>query len=143
MEWVVIFLLFLHFFALALGTGSGFAAARLGPLVGTATPEARQTLFKLGLMLGRNGHIAIGTLWVTGLLMLWIEYGAAWGELSLWFWFKILLVIVYSGTIGVGTAAFRRFTTGDVAASGRAALMGKINAVLGPLIILSAVIAFH
>lgn len=143
MEWVVIILLFLHLFALAIGTGSGFAAARLGPLIGTASPQERKSLFKLGIMLGRNGHIGIGTLWVTGLLMLWLEYGSVLGSLSAWFWFKILLVVIYSATVGVGTAAFRRFTQGDVAASGRAALMGKINAILGPLIILSAVIAFH
>lgn len=142
MFWVVAILLFLHLFGLAFGMGSGIAASRIGPFVGTASENERQSLFKLGRMLGRNAHIGLGTLWVTGLAMVWLEYGSNLGGLSLWFWFKILLVVVYSATVSIGTASFRRFTDGDVAASGRAALMGKINIILGPLIILSAVVAF-
>lgn len=141
MEILINILIFLHILGLVIGMGSGVALSRLGPFYGQISEDQRGVLFKFAFLLGRNGHIGLGLLWVTGILVVWLKYGGV-ADFSWWFWAKMVLVVILSASIGMGSAAFRKFAAGDMGASARAAMAGKINAVAGVLIILSAVFAF-
>jgi putative membrane protein len=128
-----------HILGLVLGMGSGMALSRMGPFYGQAG-EAKGVLFSFGRLLGKNGHIGLGLLWVTGILLIIMKWDIT--SMSPWFWAKMVFVVILSAGIGMGSAAYKKFVAGDVAASGRAALFGKINAVAGVAIILCAVFAF-
>lgn len=141
MELVVVILIFLHLMGLVIGMGSGIALSVLGPLHGTATEDQRSLMFNIGARFARNGHVGLALLWITGPLILWLRYGGI-GGLSSWFWVKIALVIALSASIGMGSAAYRKFSAGDTGASARVALTGKINGIVGILVVLTAVLAF-
>lgn len=142
MDIVVKFLLFLHFFGLVIGMGSGLAMSRMGPLAQNASDDQRSVLFSAGKMLSQNGHIGLGLLWVTGLLMVWLKYGALDG-LGIFFWIKMILVVVLSASIGMASAAYKRVRAGDASAMPRVKMFGMINGLAGLGVILSAVFAFN
>lgn len=132
-------LIVLHILGLVIGMGSGYAARRLGPLYGTAG-EHRGVLFQVGKALGKNGHIGLALLWVTGIAL--VVMGRDITDMSGWFWAKMVFVLILSASVGMGGAAYRRFAAGDNSASGRVALMSKVTALSGVAIILCAVFAF-
>lgn len=142
MDILINLLIALHILGLVIGMGSGMANARLGPMYGTASAEQRSLLFKIGSMLGKNGHIGLGLLWITGILVVWLKYGGV-GEFTFWFWVKMVLVVALSASIGIGSSAYRKFAAGDMGASARVAIAGKISAVCGVLVIVSAVFSFQ
>jgi len=141
MDILINILIFLHLFGLVIGMGSGIALSRIGPLYGTSSEEQRKLLFRLAMMLGKNGHIGLGLLWITGPLVVWLKFGTL--DLGPWFWAKMVLVVILSASIGMGSAAFRKFAAGDMAASARVALTSRISGLAGLLIILTAVFAFN
>ena len=132
----------LHLLGLVIGMGSGIALGVMGPLYGQAKDGERSLLFRIGNALGRNGHVGLGLLWVTGILIVFLKYGGI-GAMTPWFWAKMVAVVALSASIGIGSAAYRRFQAGDNGASARVALTATINKVLGPVIILLAVFAFN
>jgi len=134
-------LVFLHLAALVFGMGAGIALIRLGPYYGQVGEEARAKLFILGRTFGKTANISLVVLWVSGILAVWLKYGGV-GGLSGWFWAKMVLVVILSGSIGMGSAAYRKFVAGDMGASARAAMAGRINLVAGMGVILCAVFAF-
>ncbi len=141
MDIFVNILVFLHLAALVFGMGSGFALSRLGPYYGQVGEDAKLKLFVLGRRYSKTANMALAVLWVTGLLTVWLKYGGVAG-LSGWFWAKMILVVILSASIGMGSAAYRKFVGGDVGASSRAAMAGRINLVAGLGVILCAVFAF-
>lgn len=141
MDIVVSLLIFLHFMGLVIGMGSGIAMGVLGPMYGQASEEQRGLLFRIGKLLGRNGHIGLALLWITGPLIIFLKYGGL-GAMTDFFWIKIVFVVILSASIGIGSAAFRRWANGDMSASGRVALTSKINGACGILAVLFAVLAF-
>ncbi|MCB9994215.1 MAG: hypothetical protein H6873_11235 [Hyphomicrobiaceae bacterium] len=141
MEFAANLVLALHLFSLALGTGSGVANSAIGQLYGTSSAEQRSVLFKLAAGLGRNGQIAIGLLWVTGIALIFMK-GYNLMEMPVMFWIKIVFVIILSGASGMASAAARRFANGDMAASTRAAMFGTVAGVSSVVVILCAVFAF-
>lgn len=134
-------ILALHFLGLVIGMGSGMALGVVMPRIGKAGEGERGKLFGIGDALVRNVNIGLGLLWVTGILIVLLNYGGI-GGLSFWFWIKIGLVVVLSASIGMGSAAYRRLKSGDKASAARLAMTGRINLITGPLIILAAVLAF-
>ncbi|MCB1517250.1 MAG: hypothetical protein KDJ19_06495 [Hyphomicrobiaceae bacterium] len=142
MEFAANLVLALHLFSLAMGTGSGIANSAIGPLYGPSSAEQRNVLFKLAAVLGRNGQIAIGLLWITGIALIFMK-GYNLMEMPVMFWIKILFVIILSGASGMASAAARRFANGDMAASTRAAMFGMVAGVSSVVVILCAVFAFE
>mgnify|MGYP000392144044 CR=1 FL=1 len=142
MDIVIKILLFLHFFGLVIGMGSGVAMSRMGPLAQNANDDQRSILFTAGKMLSQNGHIGLGLLWVTGLLMVWLKYGSVDG-MSVYFWIKMILVVILSASIGMASAAYKRVRGGDLSAMPRVKMFGMINGLAGLGVILSAVFAFN
>ena len=141
MDIFVTVLIALHFLGLAIGAASvvafGVVMARIGP---TKDGE-RARLFSIGDTLVRYGHIALGLLWVTGILLVVFAYGGV-GGLGAWFWVKLVIVVALSASMGMGSAAYRKFKADDMGASGRVAVTNAVNMVAGVLIILFAVMAF-
>lgn len=132
----------LHIFALVLGMGSGMANTRLGPLYGAASQDQKNILFKVGAGLSKNGHIGLGLLWITGIALIFMR-GWDITAMPLAFWVKMLFVIILSATVGMGSAAAKKFAAGDMAASTRAAMFGAASGVSGIIIIIAAVFAFQ
>ena len=132
----------LHLLGLVITMGSSMALSLVMPRIATAGEGERDGLFGIGSGLMRNANIGLGLLWVTGILAVVLIYGGV-GGLGLWFWIKIALVVVLSASIGMGSAAFRRFKAGDRASGARLAMIGNINLITGALIILTAVFAFR
>lgn len=141
MDILINLLIAFHLLGLVVGMGSGIALSLTGPMYGKANDDQRSQLFKLGNLLSRNGHVGLALLWVTGPIVIFLKYGG-FGALSPWFWVKIVLAVILSASIGIGSAAYRKFQAGDMGASARVAMTGKINLVCGLLIILTAVFAF-
>ncbi len=131
----------LHFLGLVIAMGSSVAFLLVMPRIASAGEGERDQLFGVGSGLMRNANIGLGVLWLTGILSVVLKYGGVDG-LDFWFWTKIALVVVLSASIGMGSAAFRRFKGGDKASGARLAMIGKINLITGTLIILTAVLAF-
>ena len=131
----------LHLLGLVIAMGSSVALPLVMSRIASAGEGERDKLFGVGSGLMRNANIGLGLLWVTGILSVVLKYGGIDG-LDFWFWTKIVLVVVLSASIGMGSAAFRRFKAGDKAAGERVAMIGKINLITGALIILTAVLAF-
>lgn len=140
MDILVNILLFLHFFGLVLGMGSGMALSNATRIV-TAAP-AESGFERFTGMLARNGHIGLGLLWVTGLLMVWLRYGGV-GAFSVWFWIKMVLVVVLSAAVGMGAAAYRKAKAGDGEAARRAKIASTVSGLSGIGIIFAAVFAFN
>lgn len=141
MDILVNLLIALHLFSLVLGMGSGIALTVVMKRVGAARDEERARLFALGSTFSRNGHIGLGLLWITGIVVAFLKYGGL-GGFGAWFWIKMALVIVLSASIGMGSAAYRKFRNGETAASGRMAMFSTLSAAAGMLTIVAAVFAF-
>jgi len=141
MEIVNAVIIALHLFGLVITMGAGMALRLVMPRIASAGEGERDRLFGIGDALMRNAHIGLGLLWLTGILVVVLKYGGIDG-LSFWFWIKIALVVVLSASIGMGSAAYRRFKAGEKASGARLAMIGKINLVTGALVILAAAFAF-
>jgi len=141
MDIVVNILIAAHLMGLVLVSGSGIAMGVVMPFHGQAGAGEKSVVLSIGKALARNGHIGLGLLWVTGPLVVWLKYGGV-GAFGSWFWIKMALVVTASAAVGIGSAAYRRFAAGDTGASGRVAAMGRVNLIVGPLIVLTAVFAF-
>lgn len=131
-------LIFIHFFGLVLGMGSGMA-------MGTAMRGVDRStggFDKLTRALARNGHVGLALLWVTGPLIVWLKYGGFAG-LGFWFWVKIAFVVVLTAALGIGAINFRKAREGDRDAAKRAAMIGMLSGISGLIVIFAAVFAFN
>jgi protoporphyrinogen IX oxidase len=133
-------LLFLHFFGLVIGMGSGIALSTVSRLV--VNPGAESGFDKVMVALARNGHVGLGLLWLTGLLMVWLKYEGV-GAFDFWFWIKIAFVIVLTASVGIGSAAARRARAGEAGAAGRTKMASMVSGISGLIIIFAAVFAFN
>lgn len=131
-------LIFIHFFGLVLGMGSGMA-------MGTAMRGVDRStggFDKLTSALARNGHVGLALLWISGPLIVWLKYGGFAG-LGFWFWVKIAFVIVLTAALAIGAVNFRKARQGDREAAKRAAMIGMVSGISGLIVIFSAVFAFN
>ncbi|WP_404403167.1 hypothetical protein [Pelagibacterium halotolerans] len=135
-------LLFLHFFALVLGMGSGIALSMQARMLAGAGPEVRAGFLRYGEMLRVNSYVGIALLWITGPLIVWLRYDGA-GGLGGWFWAKMAFVVVLTLSIGTGAVFYPRAKTGDQDAVKRVKLAGMVSGLAGVLAIFAAVFAFN
>lgn len=92
---LLIILKLVHFFALAIGVGGGFATGVVGAMVGPKDPAlagAVQT------RIGRVGFGALILLWITGIWML--NTGVQVASLGLTFWAKMACVALMTAISG-------------------------------------------
>lgn len=141
MEVVVNLLIWIHLLALAAGGATTFGMPVAGRGMATATPEQRPALLALMKRLSTIGRAAIGTLIVTGLLIVWLDYGG-FGTMNVWFWIKMVLVVALLAGVIYGGITFKRGSQGDAAAAKLGPRIGMVNMVLFFGIVLAAVFAF-
>lgn len=134
-------LFWLHLIALGLGGAAAFGIPVVGSRMQAATPELRPKLLEVIKGLSSVGRAGIGTLIVTGPLMVWLKYGGA--GLNTWFWVKMVLVVALLAGVIYSSVLLRRSATGDTAAAQQGPRIGMINTVLFVLIVLAAVFAFE
>ncbi len=140
MDLVVKLALWAHFLAMAVGGAATFGGPVVAGRMAGAVPEARAALGAVIATLAGLGRKALGTLIVSGAVLVWARYRP--GELPETFRVKMILVVIFTGLVIYSVANRRRAMAGDVAAATRAPLLGKIGMGLFGLIVLLAVLTF-
>jgi putative membrane protein len=135
-------LLILHLLALVAGGGVSVGMQTMGRLMPTATPDQRVGYMRLGGALSQIGRFAIGTLVVTGVIMVVTKFGGVEG-LNFWFWVKMALVVVMIVGIVISTGASKRIQAGDATAAPLARQGGMISGIALLGVIITAVLAFN
>lgn len=141
MSIVVNVLLFLHLLGVVLGVGAGLAMSRISPLGAQANDDQKNVLFQAGKLLFGYRHMGLGILWITGPLLVWLKYGTLSG-LSHWFWLKMVLVLVLSAAIGMGSKAHRQLREGDASVTPKLKIIGQVGTWSALGVIFSAAFAF-
>jgi uncharacterized membrane protein len=107
-----------------------------------ATPDTRPVLFNIAHGLSTVGRAAIGTLIVTGPLILWLRFG--WNPPNAtWFAVKMILVVLLLAGVIYAGILLKRAEGGDRAAGQMMPRVGGGMLVVFLLLILSAVFAFE
>lgn len=131
-------LFFVHVVAFVAGGANSVVMPIIGAKMATASPELRGNLMDFALKLAKVGKVAMGTLLVTGVLVLWLKWN--WVVPNLWFWVKmagIVLMIVFI------TLNERTQKAGGPDAPRRSRMFGQLTALSFALVILAAVFAFN
>ena len=115
-------LLIAHLMAIAIGTGMSFGNYINLRLAAVETGERAAALAGLRRIIGRIGDVVITLIWITGLALLW--HWVAQGGPSPGGWFHAKLVFVVLLTL---SHAMARLTSGQMARSGNAALLGRVE----------------
>jgi putative membrane protein len=92
--------------------------------------------------MSQTGKVAMGTLLITGPLILWMRYGGL-GGANVWFWIKMALVVVMLAAIIYGGINFKKSLVGDAEAGRRAGVAHRITGLAFLGVLLSAVFAFN
>lgn len=129
MELVVDVLVWLHFMSLGAGGAATFGIPVVGRSMASATAETRPMLLTIMKGLSTLGRLGLGTLIVTGPLIIWLKYGGASG-FTVWFWVKMVLVLALLLGVIYGGINLKRSMSGDQAAGRRGPQIGMINTVL-------------
>jgi len=93
MDIVFDILLVLHLLAFGLGISTTIVAPLLGARLPKAAPETRQTLLGVMARLTLNARVAVATLVLTGVAMMFVRYDGFAGQ-NAWFQAKMGLVTV-------------------------------------------------
>lgn len=134
-------LLFLHIMGVVLGVGAGLAMSRIASLGVQANDDQKNVLLQAGKLLFGYRHIGLAILWITGPMLLWLKYGTLSG-LSHWFWLKMLLVLVLSAAIGMGSKAHRQLREGDTSVAPKLKIIAQVGTWSALGVIFSAAFAF-
>lgn len=142
MDAVNTILLWLHFMGLALGGAASFGIPVVGSRMRGATPETRPLLMGLAHGLSKVGRAGMGLLIVTGPLLIWLKYNGV-GGISVWFWVKMVLVVLLIVGIVYSSRLLKRVQAGDASAGPMMPRVGMANTALLVLIVLAAALAFN
>ncbi len=136
---MLIVLKVVHLYALILGSVGGMGTGIL--MSGAEGPPTAQVVSVLKLF-KTFGMIAVALLWLTGLLLVWIEYGTL--ALGLAFSLKLVAAIVLTalifGSASVAAKARRAGVPPDAALMEK---LGKTSALMSFVAVVCAVIAFN
>ena len=141
MDYVNSVLFWIHLVALALGGVAAFGIPVVGSKMPTATAETRPVLFAIVEGLSRIGRIGLGLLILTGPLLVWLKYGGTSG-FNVWFWVKMVLVVILLGIVIFAGINGKRAQGGDMEAAKRSPQIGMASIVTFLLVVAAAVLAF-
>lgn len=142
MDYLNIALFWAHIMALALGGVATFGIPLLAARMGSADPAGRAALAGAMERFSKIGSAAIGTLILTGLLLVFLKYGGP-GGMNNTFWAKMVLVVVLIGVIIVSKRLGVKARAGDREAAAKAASLSKLSIGLLALVVLTAALAFE
>lgn len=133
-------LLILHLFGFGVGTGASLGNFLITGLIGANSGDA-PALNRMRLLLARTGQMALGLLWLTGIVLIWSKWGGP-AYVPQLFWFKLLLVVVMTGLLVAMDLTFKAVRGGNVALASRMPILGMAGAAVLVLIVVVAVFAF-
>ena len=131
-------LFFVHIVAFVAGGANSVVMPIIGAKMATATPEVRGTLMEIAQRLTRVGKIAMGTLLVTGILVLWLKWNFV--VPNVWFWVKMAAIVVMIVFIVLNERAQK---AGGPDAPRLGKMYGQLTALSFAVVILSAIFAFN
>lgn len=134
-------LFFIHVMAFIAGGANSVLMPVIGPRLATATPEMRGTLLDIVDRVSKVGKYAMGTLLVTGVLVLWLKWN--WEIPNAWFWAKMGFIVLMIVFISLNEMNAKKARTGDREAGQRSALFGRLTGLAFAGVILSAIFAFN
>ena len=138
---VALLLFVVHILAFVAGGANSVVMPIIGSRMATATPETRQTLIGVATTLANTGKIAMVTLIVTGLLVLWLKWN--WVIPNNWFWAKMGFIVLMLIFISLNEATTKRAQPGDQEAVKRSKMFGQLTGLSFLGVVLSAVFAFN
>lgn len=141
MEILNTLLFWLHFMAMFLGGVAAFGIPLTASRIAGAEPAARPALGQVIQLFSKVGSAGIGTLILTGIIMIFTRIGGFAGQ-SPWFYAKLVLVVVLVGVVVVSKRMGARAMQGDMAAAKTGAMLQKIGILLLASVVFSAVKAF-
>jgi uncharacterized membrane protein len=133
-------LLILHLFGFGGGVGASLGNFIIGGLI-AASPNDAPTFNRMRLVLARLGQMALGLLWLTGIILIWSKWGGP-AYVPQLFWLKLLLVLVLTALTVVMDLTVKAVRAGNTALASRLPTLGIAGAVLLILIVVIAVFAF-
>jgi uncharacterized membrane protein len=131
-------LFFVHILAFVAGGANSVVMPIIGAKMATASPELRGNLMDVAMKLAKVGKAAMGTLLISGVLVLWLKWNFV--VPNAWFWVKmagIVLMIVFI------TLNERTQKAGGPDAPRKSKMFGQLTALSFALVILAAVFAFN
>lgn len=134
-------ILALHFLGLFMGGAPGLGMLVIGAVIAGAPVEHRSSIGRAVVPLRMIGYSGIALLVVTGVIL--AVANGVFANGPVWFWIKLLAVVVLIFGIYIGGKAGARAMAGDQAAAGQARTIGKLNVLVIVIIVLSATLAFH
>lgn len=133
-------LLFIHIVAIIAGGANAVVMPIIGMKLPTASPEVRGALFEVAEKLSKVGKAAVGTLLVTGLLILWLKWH--WQIPNHWFWVKMLALVLMLVFISLNAGLQKKMKAGDMSLGKQAARYGQLTTMAFAVVLLAAVFAF-
>ena len=131
-------LFFIHIVAFVAGGANSVVMPIIGAKMATASPEVRSNLMDVALRLSKVGKAAMGTLLVTGVLVLWLKWN--WVVPNAWFWVKMAGIVAMIVFIVLNE---RTQKAGGPDAPRKSKMFGQLTALSFALVILAAVFAFN
>ena len=139
---LALILFIIHIVAFIAGGANSVLMPIMGRRLAAAAPEIRPELIGIIESLAKVGKYAMGTLLVTGVLVLWLKWN--WMPPSpVWFWTKMGCVVLMIVLIALNEANAKKAGAGDTAALGRSRMFGMLTGLAFLGVILSAVFAFE
>ena len=132
----------IHIAAFIAGGANSVIMPIIGPKIAAATPEVRAQLFDIVDRLAKVGKVAMGTLLVTGLLVLWLKWNWV-PPNAVWFWIKMAAIVAMIFCIVQNERNSKRARAGDREAAKRSQMFGQLTVAAFLVVILSAVFAFN
>lgn len=129
---------FVHIVAFIAGGANSVVMPIIGARMATATPELRGELMGIALNLAKVGKVAMGTLLVTGLLVLWLKWNFV--VPNAWFWVKMAAIVVMIVFITLNERAQK---AGGPDAPRLGKMYGQLTALSFAVVIFSAIFAFN
>ncbi len=138
---LALLLLVIHILAFVAGGSNSVIMPILGARMATATPETRGTLVGVANALGTVGKVAMATLLVTGVLVLWLKWNFV--IPNNWFWAKMGFIVLMLIFISLNEMTTKRAQPGDQQAVARSKLYGQLTGLSFLGVVISAVFAFN
>jgi protoporphyrinogen IX oxidase len=135
-------LFIIHIAALVAGGANAVVMPVIGPKLATATGDVRGGLMGVVTGLAKIGKWALGTLLVSGVLVLWLKWNWAPANPG-WFWAKLAFVALMIVFVALNEVNARKARAGDAEAGKAAARFGQLTALAFLGVIISAVFAFN
>jgi uncharacterized membrane protein len=131
-------LFFVHIVAFIAGGANTVLMPIIVAKMPTASPEVRDNLMDVAQKVAKVGKVAMGTLLVTGVLVLWLKWN--WVVPNLWFWVKMAAIVAMIVFIVLNE---RTQKAGGPDAPRKSKMFGQLTALSFGLVILSAIFAFN